>query len=172
MLRRCENTENKLNTVKIRLDSLILMTVFAVASFALMWTAVSCFNRIRAAYESSSECLGAARFTANHLRSAQGNISIYTDENGLLDRIVIARNDGYDNVITLYGGFLWEAVVRKDVAGSPGESIFSADRVYIYDSGTGTVKITVCSASGQETTIFAQPSAETGFYISKGGSGA
>lgn len=160
--------ENKPKAVKIRLDSLILMTVFAVTSFALMWTAVSCFKRIRAAYENSSECLGAARFTANHLRSAEGDISIYTDENGLLEKMIISRNDGYDDVITLYGGSLWEALVRDGSGGSLGESIFSADSVYIRSSGSGTVKITACSASGQEMTVFAQPSSEPEFCSSEG----
>lgn len=160
--------ENKPKTVRIRLDSLILMTVFSVTSFALMWTAVSCFKRIRSAYESSSECLGAARFAANHLRSANGDISIYTAENGLLDRIVISRGDGYNDVITLYGGSLWEAVVRDGSGASLGESIFPADSLYICSSGAGTVKITACSASGQEMTVFAKPSSDTGFYISEG----
>lgn len=160
--------DNKPKAIKIRLDSLILMTVFAVTSFALMWTAVSCFKRIRAAYENSSECLGAARFAANHLRSAEGDISIYTAESGLLDKIVISRNDEYDDVITLRSGSLWEAVVRDGSGESLGESIFSADSVYIYSSGAGTVKITACSASGQEMTVFAQPSSEPEFYISEG----
>ena len=38
--------DNKPKAIRIRLDSLILMTVFAVTSFALMWTAVSCFWEI------------------------------------------------------------------------------------------------------------------------------
>ena len=148
--------DNKPKAIRIRLDSLILMTVFAVTSFALMWTAVSCFKRIRAAYENSSECLGAARFAANHLRSAEGDISIY------------AAGNGYDDVITLRSGSLWEAVVRDGSGESLGESIFSADSVYIYSSGAGTVKITACSDSGQEMTVFAQPSSEPEFYISEG----
>ena len=154
---------------KVRYDSLILMTIFAVTSFALMWTAVSCFHRIRYAYENSSECLGVARFTANHLRSAEESISIFTDKSGLLDKIVIGRQDGYDNVITLKDGFLWEAVVPGGSDISLGESIFSADRVYISEASGDTVKITACSETGQSVTIFAKPSAETGFFFSEGG---
>ena len=154
---------------RVRFDSLILMTIFAVTSFALMWTAVSCFHRIRNAYESSSECLGTARFTANHLLSAEDSISIFTDKNGLLDRIVIGRQDGYDNVITLRDGFLWEAVVPRGSDISLGESIFSAHKVYICEASADTVKITACSRSGQSITIFAKPSAETEFFFSEGG---
>lgn len=155
---------------RVRYDSLILMTIFAVTSFALMWTAVSCFHRIRNAYESSSECLGAASFTANHLRSAEESISIFTDKNGLLDRIVIGRQDGYDNIITLRDGYLWEAVVPGGSDISLGESIFSADKVYISEGAGNTVKITACSEAGQSITIFAAPSADTGFFFSEGGS--
>ncbi|MGN1107303.1 MAG: hypothetical protein ACI4RH_11670 [Huintestinicola sp.] len=159
---------SKPKTVRVRYDSLILMTIFTVTSFALMWTAVSCFHRIRNAYENSSECLGAARFTANHLRSAEESISIFTNENGLLDRIVIRRQDGYDNVITLKGGYLWEAVVPGGSDISLGESIFSADKVYITEGSGKTVKITACSASGQSITIFAEPSAHTNFFYREG----
>ncbi|WP_432651674.1 hypothetical protein [Huintestinicola sp.] len=159
----------KPKAVRVRYDSLILMTIFAVTSFALMWTAVSCFHRIRYAYENSSECLGAARFTANHLRSAEESISIFTGENGLLDKIVIGRQDGYDDVITLKDGFLWEAVVPGGSDVSLGESIFSADKVYICEASGDTVKITACSGTGQSVIIFAKPSAETKFFSSEGG---
>lgn len=162
----------KPKAARVRYDSLILMTIFAVTSFALMWTAVSCFRRIRYAYENSSECLAAARFTANHLRSAQGTISIFTDENGLLDRVVIGRQDGYDNVISLKNGSLWEALIPSGSDISTGESILSADKVYISEASGDTVKITACSETGQSVTIFAKPSAETKFFSSEGGMGA
>lgn len=161
--------DTKPKAVRVRYDSLILMAIFTVTSFALMWTAVSCFHRIRNAYENSSECLGAARFTANHLRSAEESVSIYTDRDGLLEKIVISRQDGYDNVITIKGGYLWEAVVPGGSNVSLGESIFSADKVYITEASGETVKITACSDSGQSITIFAKPSADTGFFYSEGG---
>lgn len=161
----------KPRTAKVRYESLILMTIFAVTSFALMWTAVSCFHRIRYAYENSSECLGAARFTANHLRSAEEGISIFTYNDGLLDKIIISRQDGYDDVITLKSGFLWEALVPGGSEISLGESIIAADKVFISAAAGNTVKITACSEKGHSVTIFAKPSAQTEFFSSEGGGG-
>ena len=153
---------------RIRFDSLLLMMIFAVTAFALMWTAVSCFRRIRGAYESASECLGAVRFTANHLQSAEGKICIFTTPEGTLDRIVISRGDGYDYVITAKGGSLWEALVPEGANSSLGERVFPAKGLTISEEAGGTVKISAFSKSGQRSVIYAEPSAETVFCISEG----
>ncbi|MGN1102054.1 MAG: hypothetical protein ACI4RG_07660, partial [Huintestinicola sp.] len=79
---------------------------------------------------------------------------------------------GYDNVITLKNGSLWEALVPSGSDISPGESILSADKVYISEASGDTVRITACSETGQSVTIFAKPSAETIFFSSEGGMGA
>lgn len=152
----------------LRLDSLLLMMIFAVTSFALMWTAVSCFKRIRGAYESASECLGAARFTANHLKSAEGKISVFSNPDGSLDRLVIDRGNGYETVISVNGGGLWEALVPAGSDISRGERVFSAKRLSLSDAGD-TVKIAAFSSGGQSAVIYAEPSAEISFYISEGG---
>ena len=157
----------------LRLDSLLLMMIFAVTSFALMWTAVSCFKRIRGAYESASKCLGAARFTANHLKSAEGKISVFSNPDGSLDRLVIGRGDGYETVISVKGGSLWEALVPAGMDNiSSGERVFSAERLSLSESAGDTVKISAFSSGGQSAVIYAEPSAETFFFVSEGGEGA
>ncbi|MBQ5333205.1 MAG: hypothetical protein J6K92_08100 [Oscillospiraceae bacterium] len=160
------------STKRLRLDSLLLMMIFAVTAFALMWTAVSCFRRIRGAYESASECLGAARFTANHLKSAEGRISVFSNPDGSLDRLVIGRDDGYETVISVKGGSLWEALVPAGSDISSGERIFSAQRLFLSEAADNTVKISAFSSGGQSAVIYAEPSAETAFFVSEGGGGS
>lgn len=145
---------------RIRPDNLILMLIFTVSAFALMWSAVSCFNRIKSAYSGSSECLGAAHFLANRLRSAEGDILIETGEDNALCRITISRNDGYETIITMNGGILREALVPADSDISIGEPVFETDRIFISESLSGTVRITACSAS-ESVTLYAEPSAQT-----------
>lgn len=156
---------------RVRLDSLLLMMIFAVTSFALMWTAVSCFRGIRNAYDSASKCLAAARFTANKLKSAEGRISVYSNHDGSLDRIVIGRNDDYETVISVSGGSLWEALCPEGSDISYGERVFSAEKLALSEA-EGTVRISVFSESGQSAVIYAEPSSETVFCSSKGGGGA
>ena len=159
----------KLGRMKsMRLDSLLLMMIFAVTSFALMWTAVSCFKRIRNAYDGASECPGAARYILAHLKSAEGEIRIYSHPDGSLDRICLSREDGYETVITADSGSLFEALVPAGSDISRGEKIFSADRIILSEAGK-TVRITVFSKSGQSAVICAEPSAETFFFTSEGG---
>ncbi|MCI7766832.1 MAG: hypothetical protein MSJ26_02475 [Oscillospiraceae bacterium] len=152
----------------LRLDNLLLMMIFAVTAFALMWTAVSCFKRIRGAYESASECLGAARFTAHHLKSAEGRISVFSYPDGSLDRLVITGEDGFETVISVSGGCLWEALVPIDSDISIGEKVFSAKMLSLSVAGD-TVKISAFSSGGQSAVIYAEPSCEIAFFISERG---
>ncbi|MCM1523031.1 MAG: hypothetical protein NC120_01120 [Ruminococcus sp.] len=141
----------------IRLGSLLLMLIFTVCSFAVMWTAVSSFKRISSAYDSASEGLAAAQFAANHIRRAAGDITVYSAPDGSLEKMVISRGDGYDNVICASSGVISEALVPEGTETSRGQAIFDVGSVGIYPSEKipRTVRIEAADAEGKVCTVYA-----------------
>ncbi len=146
--------------------SLLLTTVFAVCSFALMWAAVSCLNRINQSYSAASDGLAAAQFTANKIRSAEGMITVYSREDGVLEKMVISRGDGYENVISFWDGSLSEALIPEGSGASRGEGIFEVGSVAIEGVGEAA-KITVSCGSG-ECAVIAAPGSQMQFLAAEG----
>lgn len=141
----------------IRLGSLMLMLIFTVCSFAVMWTAVGSFRRINSAYNSASEGLAAAQFTANHIRRAAGDITVYSLPDGRLDKMIISRNDGYENIIYAGSGVISEALVPQGMETSRGQEIFKTGSITVTPGENlgNAVKITASDAAGNVCTVYA-----------------
>ncbi len=154
---------------RISPGSLLLMLTFTVSSLALMWSAVSCLERIGSSYDNASEGMAAAQFTAGKLRSAAGTVTIYCHEDGMLDRIVITDN-GYDNIIAFSQGSLREALVRTG-ENSAGSELFTPDAVYaeLSDASDSMAVITAVCGNGTKYKAYASISPGTEIIFTEKG---
>lgn len=138
---------------RIRFEGLLLTLVFTVSAFALMWTAVGCFDRINRSYDSASEGMAAAQFIANRIRSAAGDIRIYT-ENGEFCRMTVESGD-FEDIIRFENGALSEALVPAG-GDSRGETVLSADRITVEMSEASANAVAVSAyRDGEKSTAYA-----------------
>lgn len=148
--------------------NMLLMVIFAFCSLALTAAAVSCFSRISSGYSGSGGAAAAAQFIVNRIHSFTGSeITVYTDSDGCLERLVLSDSSGYDDVLYMNGPLLCEQLIHSgeplDMAA--GTEIFSVGSITAEQCGM-LMKIT----AGSETpyTMYAQLGAAEMCFVTDG----